>query len=66
MGGKRVCLGKTFAEITVRFTVPMLFHYFDFEFVNPLEQSANKVFYTLGGQVEPNYPMNLIHKNKAE
>ena len=30
MGGKRVCLGKTFAEVTVRFTVPLLFHHFDF------------------------------------
>lgn len=34
MGGKRVCLGKTFAEVTVRFTVPLLFHYLDFEFVD--------------------------------
>ena len=34
MGGKRVCLGKTFAEVTVRFTVPLLYHYLDFEFVN--------------------------------
>ena len=35
MGGKRICLGKTFAEVTIRFTVPLLFHAFDFEFVNP-------------------------------
>ena len=34
MGGKRVCLGKTFAEVTVRFTIPLLFHSFDFEFVD--------------------------------
>ena len=31
MGGKRICLGKTFAEVTIRFTVPMLYHFFDFE-----------------------------------
>jgi len=30
MGGKRVCLGKTFAEVTIRFTIPMLYHHFDF------------------------------------
>jgi len=29
-GGKRVCIGKTFAEITVKFTIPVLYHYFDF------------------------------------
>lgn len=29
-GGKRVCLGKTFAEVTVRFTVPLIFHHLDF------------------------------------
>ena len=34
-GGKRICLGKSFAEVTVRFTIPILFHHFDFEFVNP-------------------------------
>jgi cytochrome P450 len=35
MGGKRVCLGKTFAEVTTKFTVPLLFHFFDFEFTKP-------------------------------
>jgi cytochrome P450 len=35
MGGKRVCLGKTFAEVNTRFTVPLLYHFFDFEFVDP-------------------------------
>ena len=32
LGGKRICIGKTFAEVTVRFTIPMLFYFFDFEF----------------------------------
>lgn len=31
-GGKRICLGKTFAEQVFRFTLPMLFHYLDFDF----------------------------------
>jgi len=32
LGGKRICIGKTFAEVTVRFTIPMLYYFFDFEF----------------------------------
>jgi len=65
MGGKRVCLGKTFAEVTVRFTIPMLFHHFDFQFVNHEEQANNKLPYSIGGQEEIKIPMNLIIKNKA-
>jgi len=34
MGGKRVCLGKTFAEVIIRFTIPILYHFFDFQFVD--------------------------------
>jgi cytochrome P450 len=30
-GGKRICLGKTFAETVIRFTLPLLFHHFTFE-----------------------------------
>ncbi len=49
MGGKRICLGKTFAEVTIRFTVPLLFHAFDFEFVDPVKQANNKPLYSAGG-----------------
>ena len=41
MGGKRVCLGKTFAETNIRFTIPLLFHHFDFKFVSE-DQALNK------------------------
>lgn len=34
LGGRRICVGKTFAEIIIRFTVPYLYHFCDFEFVN--------------------------------
>ena len=64
MGGKRVCLGKTFAEVTIRFTLPLLFYYFDFEFVNPREQVRNKESYSIGGVVELKIPMNIKIKNK--
>ena len=41
LGGKRICIGKTFAEITIRFTVSMLYHHFDFQFTE--ETLANRV-----------------------
>jgi len=33
MGGKRVCFGKTFAEISGRIVTTMLIHAFKFEFI---------------------------------
>lgn len=65
MGGKRVCLGKTFAEVTVRFTVPMLFHHLDFAFVNHEEQSKFKMPYGVGGSEEIKIPMRVTIRNKA-
>ena len=32
-GGVRVCLGKTFAEVVLKFSIPLYYHYFDFELV---------------------------------
>ena len=34
LGGKRICIGKTFAEIVTKVTTPLFVYYFDFEFVN--------------------------------
>jgi hypothetical protein len=31
MSGERISLGKTFTKVTIRFTVPLLFHAFDFK-----------------------------------
>lgn len=42
MGGKRVCLGKTFADVNVRMTVPLLYHFLDFSFVDPVKQASTK------------------------
>jgi len=66
LGGKRICIGKTFAEVTIRYTVPLLFHYFDFEFTNPSVQGAYKEPYSISGSTEPNFLMKLIIKNKIE
>lgn len=32
LGGKRICLGKTFADMVSRVVAPNIMHYFDFEF----------------------------------
>ena len=33
-GGKRICLGKTFAEVVAKFVVPAIVMSYDFEFVD--------------------------------
>ena len=35
IGGKRICLGKTFAEIVAKFVVPALMSRFTFDFEDP-------------------------------
>ena len=44
-GGKRVCLGKTFAEIMLGYTIPLIYYHLDFEFINPDVQTKTKPFY---------------------
>lgn len=34
IGGKRVCLGKSLAEVIFRFTLPMIYHHVSLEFVD--------------------------------
>jgi len=65
MGGRRVCLGKTFAEVTIRFTVPLLFWHFDFAFVDHEKQASHKDPYSAGSKEEINIPMVLTNKVKA-
>ena len=48
LGGKRICLGKTFAETTLRLLLPLYYHHFDFEFVNE-EQKKVRPHYEIGG-----------------
>jgi cytochrome P450 len=35
LGGKRICLGKTFAEVAARTVCPIILMSYDFEFVDP-------------------------------
>ena len=48
LGGKRVCLGKTFAETTLKLVLPLYYHHFDFEFVNE-EHKKERPHYEIGG-----------------
>ena len=34
LGGVRICLGKTFAEMVIKISIPLWFHFFDFEFAD--------------------------------
>ena len=49
LGGKRICLGMTFAEIVTRVSAPLLIYYFDFEF-------ENKEYY----EQKPEYNLSLF------
>jgi cytochrome P450 len=42
IGGKRICLGKTFAEIVAKFVVPALLSRFEFDFVDQDIKSGKK------------------------
>ena len=64
LGGKRVCLGKTFAEILVRFTLPLYYTYFDFEFVNE-EHKQERPSYILGAKESPVIPVLMKTRVKV-
>ena len=47
LGGKRICLGKTFAENIGKCVMPIILTAFDFEFVDPInyEKKPTNQFY---------------------
>jgi len=59
LGGKRVCLGKSFAEITTRHTLPLLFHYIDFQFS---EAGQGYIPYHMGQVKTPEIFYNCVVK----
>lgn len=64
LGGQRICLGKTFAEITLKYSLPLYHHFFDFEFVE--EKHKEKMLeFNLGGMTQPVVPIKMITKNKV-
>lgn len=46
LGGKRICLGKTFAETVTTLIIPMIMSQFDLEFVNK-DQALVKTEYNI-------------------
>ena len=44
-GGKRVCLGKTFAEIMLKVMVPLILYHFEFEVADEIQKGKNKPTY---------------------
>ena len=65
LGGKRICLGKTFAETTLKLVLPLYFYHFDFEFVNK-EDKENRPHYEIGGEQIKQIPVYFITKNKVK
>jgi cytochrome P450 len=61
MGGKRICLGKTFADINMRLTIPLLLHAFNFELVS---ENYVKPPYGVGGEHEIVIPMKITVLNQ--
>jgi cytochrome P450 len=51
LGGQRICLGKTFAELMVRFTVSIMLYHYDFKMTDE-EQIKNKPQINASGQHE--------------
>jgi cytochrome P450 len=62
IGGARVCLGKNFADIMVRFTLSTLLFYYKFEFVNP-EYTKQKPYYGTGASARLGVIMKKIQRN---
>ena len=56
-GGKRICLGKTFAEVTIRFTIPLIYYHVDFEKL--VDHEYKKELYSVGGSREIKLPMKV-------
>lgn len=55
LGGKRVCLGKTFAEHIVRFQLAIIMSQLDFKFAEPHYYERKPKNHS--GMVQPPYPV---------
>jgi cytochrome P450 len=65
LGGHRICLGKTFAEVVLKFTLPMYCHFFSFEFANK-EHYEKRPVYAFKSKDVPVIPVNFTTKNKVQ
>lgn len=53
LGGKRICIGKTFAEIVVKLVVIGLVGKFNFEFADPAMKIKEKPILNVDMEVQP-------------
>jgi len=65
LGGKRMCIGKTFAEVVVRFTLPIIYYHLDFELSNP-EHRINKPRLSAACLKTPSIMAKVFTKVKVE
>ena len=63
LGGVRVCLGKTFAEVTLRMMIPLWYHCFEFELAEP-EHKKNRPSPQIGSIESLEIPMRFTTRNK--
>jgi cytochrome P450 len=53
LGGKRICLGKTFAETIAKFVVPSILGKYRFEFKDPETMKHNKPCVNIDTEHDP-------------
>ena len=58
-----MCLGKTFAELTLKFTIPMYTYFFDFEWVDKKHYEERPI-QEFGSLWTHEMKVNFITKNK--
>ena len=63
LGGSRVCLGKTFAETTLKFMIPLWYHCFDFELVEEKDKASQPLVYPAATK-QSKIPIKIITRNK--
>lgn len=61
LGGKRNCIGKTFTETVVRYTIPILYYHFDIEFLDQ-KNHENMPYFNSSGIAYPKIPVRLTSK----
>jgi len=62
--GKRICIGKTFAEQVVRYTVPLLMYHFDLEYADPADMKKPKLGNNALLPKAPKFMMKLIKRRE--
>lgn len=64
LGGHRICLGKTFAELTLKYTLPMYTHFFSYEWKNK-EYYQTRPVYQFGALKTREMEVYMTIKNKV-